>query len=76
MHGFRRFDYRDQTVALPLLKWLIKNGGSTRLTSYGEPWSLVVESSNEWNEVVRTTFVTATLEEAVARAAIAVKEKA
>lgn len=57
------FDYRSPDVALPLLEWLHKEHDST--SWWGLAGNYVVDVNDEWIDA-------ATLEEAIARAVIAV----
>ena len=65
-HGWKLFDYRDPSVAMPLLKWLHKEHDST--SWWGLTGNYVVDVNDEWIDAD-------TLEEAIARAVIAVGGK-
>ena len=59
------FDYRSPDVAMPLLKWLIKNHNGVAFLFDG---SFAIERGDDWHECD-------TIEEAIARAVIAVGRK-
>ena len=62
----RLFDYRDPSVALPVLEWLMREHGATLRMVDGKH-AVVCRWAGVWG-------IAATLPEAIARAAIAVME--
>jgi hypothetical protein len=68
--NWRWFDYRSPDVALPLLKWLIRNRPEVILSDLGIGRTVYLEA---WSRDCELYTDGDTLEEAIARAVIAVR---
>ena len=70
----RLFDYRDATIALPVLEWLRTKHSATLGTDArsGRPYIALWEKHNDGAPMVDWRIEADTLHEAIARAAIAV----
>lgn len=73
---WKRFDYRDPTIVVPLIKWLGEQHGIKVMPFRDDDsGALLWEARSPLRYGSREVSVAATLEEAVARAVIAVKGK-
>ena len=68
--GWWRFDYRDPSVALPLLEWLMRKGIFVTRDPTFPDWVMVRGCPDETDRSYPSIY------EAIARAVIAVKEQA
>ena len=66
---WKKFDYRDPTVALPVLKWLITTARKCEMFQRKSPSGFSIWLGDELSWIFADT-----LEEAIARAAVAVGE--